>query len=91
MQTAATPATRSATDSPKRAINLSLNAQVLDSARSMGLNISQTVDQLLAAEVERLYWQRWNADNKDAIAHYNQRIAKEGLPLAKYRSFMKGG
>ncbi len=77
-------------DTAKRAINLSLNAKVLDVARGLGLNISQTVDELLAAEVERLYWQRWNEDNQAAIAHYNERVAKEGLPLARYRSFMKG-
>ncbi len=78
-------------DAAKRAINLSLNAKVIDTARALGMNISQTVDQLLAAEVERLYWQRWNEGNQKAIAHYNARIAKEGLPLARYRSFMKGG
>jgi antitoxin CcdA len=77
-------------ESAKRAVNLSLTASVLETARSMGLNISQTVDQLLAAEVERLYWKRWNEDNKAAIDHYNARIAKEGLPLAKYRTFLKG-
>jgi FAD/FMN-containing dehydrogenase len=29
----------------------------------------------------------WNEDNKEGIAAYNARIAKEGLPLAKYRTF----
>ena len=53
----------------------------------LGLNVSQTVDGLLAAEVKRLYWERWNEENKEAVAAYNARIASEGLPLAKYRSF----
>ena len=74
----------------KRAVNLSLNAKVLDTARELGLNISATVDALLAEEVKKRYWERWNEDNKEAIAHYNARIAKEGLPLATYRTFMKG-
>ena len=74
----------------KRATNLSLNARTLDMARELGMNISQTVDALLAEEVQRRYWARWNEDNKDAIAAYNARIAREGLPLAKYRSFAKG-
>ena len=77
-------------DAPKKATNLSLNSKVLDAAREMGMNISATVDALLAEEVKRRYWERWNEDNKDAIAHYNARIAKEGLPLARYRTFMKG-
>jgi antitoxin CcdA len=75
----------------KRAVNLSLNAQVLDRARAMGLNVSATVDALLAKEVERLYWERWNEENKEAVAHYNARIAREGLPLARYRAFIKQG
>ncbi len=75
---------------PKRAVNLSLNAEVLDKARALGMNLSATVDVLLADEVRKQYWARWNTENKDAIAHYNARIEREGLPLARYRSFMKG-
>ena len=74
-------------NAPKKATNLSLNSKVLEAARGMGMNLSQTVDELLAAEVQRRYWERWNADNQEAIAAYNARIANEGLPLAKYRSF----
>ena len=77
-------------DSPKRATNLSLNAKMLDVARELGMNLSATVDALLADEVRRRYWARWNEENKEAIAHYNARVAREGLPLARYRSFMKG-
>lgn len=71
----------------KRAVNLSLNAKVLDDARELGMNLSATVDALLAEEVRRRYWERWNADNKEAIEHYNARIERDGLPLARYRSF----
>ncbi|MBP6120388.1 MAG: type II toxin-antitoxin system CcdA family antitoxin [Giesbergeria sp.] len=74
-------------NAPKKATNLSLNSKVLETARELGLNVSQTVDGLLAAEVKRLYWERWNEENKEAVAAYNARIASEGLPLAKYRSF----
>jgi len=74
----------------KRATNLTLNAKVLDLARELGMNVSQTVDTLLAAEVRRRYWERWNADNKVAIDAYNERIERDGLPLAKHRSFAKG-
>jgi antitoxin CcdA len=77
-------------DAPKRPTNLSLNAKVLDAARDLGLNLSQTVDELLAAEVRRRYWERWNEENRAAIDAYNDRIAREGLPLARHRSFAKG-
>ena len=78
---------RTAANTPKRPVNLSINARTLELARELGMNISQTVDTLLADEVKRRYWEQWNESNKDAIDAYNARIAKEGLPLAKYRSF----
>jgi antitoxin CcdA len=74
-------------NAPKKPTNLSLNSKVLEKARELGMNVSQTVDILLAAEVRRCYWQQWNEENKDAVAEYNARIALEGLPLAKYRTF----
>ncbi|HUG23180.1 type II toxin-antitoxin system CcdA family antitoxin [Piscinibacter sp.] len=75
---------------PKRPTNLSLNAKVLDMARELGMNVSQTVDALLAEEVRRRYWEKWNDENKEAVTAYNERIEREGLPLAKYRTFLKG-
>ena len=70
-------------------ITLLLNSKVLEMAQEMGMDVSQTVDSLLAEEVKRRYWENWNNDNKEAIAAYNARIAKEGLPLAKYRIFAR--
>jgi antitoxin CcdA len=72
---------------PKRATNLSLNAATLDTAKALGINVSQTVDALLAAEVRRQYWQRWAQDNQEAIAQHNARIESEGLPLASFNAF----
>ena len=71
----------------KKATNLSLNSKVLEAAREMGMNLSQTVDALLADEVKKRYWEKWRDDNQAAFAEYNERIAKYGLPLAKHRTF----
>ncbi|MDD5030786.1 MAG: type II toxin-antitoxin system CcdA family antitoxin [Rhodoferax sp.] len=73
----------------KKATNLSLNNKVLEAAREMGINLSQTVDTLLADEVKRRYWEKWRADNQAGFASYNEHIRRYGLPLAKYRSFGK--
>jgi antitoxin CcdA len=75
---------------PKRPTNLTLNAKVLDMARELGINLSQTVDALLTEEVRKRYWERWNEQNRDAVQAYNDRIEREGLPLARHRTFMKG-
>jgi antitoxin CcdA len=76
-------------DAQKKPTNLSLNRKVLEMARELGMNISQTVDALLEEEVKRRYWEKWQAENQEGIAAYNARIRREGLPLAKYRSFAR--
>ena len=58
---------KSASDTIKRPVNLSINARTLDLAKELGINLSQTVNSFLTAEVQRRYWERWNEDNKDAI------------------------
>lgn len=75
--------------SNKKSVNLSLSSSVLESAKAMGMNISQTVDGLLAEEVKRLYWEKWREDNSEAFEAYNTRIRTHGLPLAKYRTWGK--
>ena len=82
---------RNIRNAPKRAINLSLNSKVLDMARDMGMNISQTVDGLLTEAVLKQYWERWNEDNAEAIAAYNERIEREGLFSDRVRTFMRPG
>ena len=74
-------------DAPKKATNLTLNARVLELARELGMNISHTVDALLQQEVLRRYRERWRADNKEAIAAYNERVRREGAFGDDVRSF----
>jgi antitoxin CcdA len=76
--------------SPKREVQLQLNSKILDRAQELGMDVSETVDELLAEVVNKRYWERWNEDNKEAIAAYNERIEREGIPLARYRTFMQG-
>jgi antitoxin CcdA len=73
--------------SPKRAVNLTLSADAVDMAKKLGMNVSQTVDAWLVQEVKRRYWEQWREENREAFAAYNARIAQEGLPLEKYRTF----
>ena len=75
-------------DAPKRATNLTLNSRVLDAAKELGMNISATVDELLAAEVKRRYWERWNQDNQGAIEDYNARIEREGTFSQRVQRFL---
>lgn len=67
------------TSQHKRATNLTLTADVLDAARELGINISQTVDDLLAREVRRRTVQKWAEDNAATLEAYNRRVAEHGL------------
>ena len=63
----------------KRATNLTLNGKVLDAARELGMNISQTVDELLAREVRRRQVEKWAVDHARTVEAYNQRVQDSGL------------
>ena len=76
-------------DAPKRATNLTLNARMLDVAKSLDINLSATVDRLLAEEIRRRYRDQWLARNKDAVDEYNARIERDGGFSDRYRNFMR--
>jgi antitoxin CcdA len=74
----------------ERATTSTLSSKVLVVACDPGMDQSQIIDAPPAEKVRRRYWERWNADNRGAIDAYNERIERDGLPLAKHRSFAKG-
>lgn len=74
-------------EASKPSVHPSIHVRTLDLAKELGMNLSQTVDAFLTAEVQRRYGESWNDANKDAIEAYNSRVVEEGLPLARYRSF----
>jgi antitoxin CcdA len=71
----------------KKATNITLSSDVLAEAKALGINISQSCDQFLRELVLNERERRWQQDNADFIAAYNQTVADEGLPLDKWRSF----
>ena len=68
-------------------VNLTLDADVAESTRALGLNMSRLAEAAIikAAKVERN--RLWREANQPAIDTYAEEIAKEGLPLAAFRSF----
>ncbi|MCO6385206.1 type II toxin-antitoxin system CcdA family antitoxin [Oceanicola sp. 502str15] len=68
-------------------VNLTLEADVAESARTLGLNMSRLAEAAIV-EATRLERNRlWRAENKAAINAYAEEVAAEGLPLAPFRSF----
>lgn len=78
---------RSASAAPRRATNVTLPEPLLREARHMGINLSQACERGLAAAVADARRQRWLAENRDAMAAWNEHVAEHGLPLAAYRQF----
>ncbi len=72
---------------PKKATNLTLSADVLSEAKALGINLSQVCDQFLRELVRKERERRWEQENAEFIAAYNQTVEAEGLPLEEWRSF----
>ena len=82
-----TPTRRQPAGTGKRAVNLTLSADVLEEAKEMKINISQECDTLLREVVRRERERRWRAEHAAFIAAYNATLEAEGLPLEEWRSF----
>ncbi len=74
-------------DAPKKAVNLSVNADLLRQAREVGVKLSQVFERALEQETGTLRRARWLEDNADAIKAYNEHIAQDGTFSDELRSF----
>ncbi len=72
---------------PKRPTNISLSPDVYDEAKQLGINLSQTCDQLLRSVIQQEKARRWAIENAQFIEAYNRVSAAEELPLDQWRSF----
>ena len=68
-------------------VNLTLDADVTEAARSLSLNMSRLAEAAIieAAKIERN--RQWRAENPSAIHAYAEEVTENGLPLAEFRSF----
>ena len=63
----------------KRAVNLFVDSELLDEARRMRINVSETLEQRLRTIVRVELEKRWLEENRAAIEAYNRRVAEHGL------------
>lgn len=75
---------------PKKAANLTVRADLLEEARVRKINLSQTLEIALAAELKKQREAEWLEQNREAIAAYGRLVEREGLLSDSYRSFMRG-
>ena len=71
----------------KRAVNLSLDADLLQAGKDLGLNLSAVAEEALAYAVSARLAERWAEENQGAVAAYNQRIQATGVFSDGLRTF----
>lgn len=72
---------------PRRATNVTINADLLRRARELDVNLSQTLESALVVEVTERSRQRWLAENRSAIEAYNREVERNGCFADSARSF----
>ena len=70
-----------ATDSgpAKKPVNITINSNLLQSARQLKINLSATMETALVEAVKRKQRELWLARNRAAIAAYNERVEADGV------------
>ncbi len=63
----------------KRAVNLFVDTELLEEARRLRINLSDTLERRLGTIVKTERERRWLAENRAAIEAYNHRVAEHGL------------
>jgi antitoxin CcdA len=63
----------------KRAVNLFVDVELLDEARQLRINISETLENRLRTIVRGERERRWLEANKSALEAYNLRVSRDGL------------
>lgn len=74
-------------NAPKRAANLRVNEDLLKKAKSLDINLSATLEKALAQALKEKQREQWLADNRQAIAAYNEHLEAHGVFSDEVRSF----
>ncbi len=69
----------------KRAVNLFVDADLLEEARRLRINMSETLERRLRTMVKAEREKRWLEDNRDAVASINSFIERHGLLASRLR------
>ena len=70
--------------SAKKRMNLTIPADLIQSAKDFGLNISKVAESGIRAEVKKCQEIAWLEKNKAGLDAYNAMIEQDGLPLTGY-------
>jgi antitoxin CcdA len=63
----------------KRAVNLFVEAELLEEARRLRINLSETLERRLRTIVKAEQEKHWLEENQAALDAYNARVSSHGL------------
>lgn len=72
---------------PRKSTNITLPPEVLARAKELGINLSRASERGVREEIQEAEARRWADDNAELVAAYRAMVDRDGLPLAKYRTF----
>ena len=73
--------------SAKKAVNVSIPAELLEAARAEDVNLSAVLEAALVEQLRMRKRRRWLAESAEGIAAYNREIDEHGSFGDKVRSF----
>ncbi len=68
-------------------VNLSIDESVTREARELGVNMSRVAEAAIAEAARLERNRRWREENRDALEAYAREVEREGLALARFRTF----
>jgi antitoxin CcdA len=64
---------------PKKAVNVSINSDLLRQAREMSINLSQALEGQLERLLREERARRWREANREAIEDYHRYVEEHGV------------
>jgi len=63
----------------KKAANLSVDVDLLQQAKELKINLSQTFEEALRQKIRAHEGEKWREENREALKSYNRWVEKNGL------------
>jgi antitoxin CcdA len=75
------------TGTVKKAVNLSVNAALLEDAKASGINLSRFLEEHLREALFAQRKKRWEEENREFIESYNAYIEQHGTSYSRYQKW----
>jgi antitoxin CcdA len=72
---------------PKKAVNVSINSDLLRQARELKINLSKTLETQLEQVLREERARRWQEENREAIEAHNRFVEEHGVFSDRLRHF----